>query len=87
MNRIERAKLTFDEENVAVFSFSQTCKILHVSAPTLRKYLTTGAIVGRKIGATWFITGDAIKNALDPTGKIRWNSVVLCETTIADASP
>ncbi len=90
MNRIERAfqaQKKINGRSVSVFSFSKTCKILNVSAPTLRKYLTSGFIAGKKIGATWFITGDAIQTALDPIGENRLNPSVLCETTIVDASP
>jgi len=90
MNRIERSILRQTKSfgaSVEIFSFSQTCEILNVSAPTLRKYLISGAIAGKKIGATWYITDDAIKTALDPFAENRLNQPVLRETTIADASP
>lgn len=85
MNRIERA-LTNTDNRVSVFSFTQTCRILGVSAPTLRKHLQSGAISGKKIGSKWFITARAIQTALDPNGENPFNPAVLCETTIVDAS-
>lgn len=74
MNRIERDKkqpttLTQD----GIYSFREATEILHVSTPTLKKFIRSNMIRASKLGGQWFITGRAILDALDGNCENRLN--------------
>ena len=76
MNRIERAAFRRSEtsdDREKILSFEETREYLGVSAPTLRRFLTTGKIKGTKIGRRWFVLDSALKIAIDPSREIPLN--------------
>lgn len=89
MNRIERARTLFmrvpiDREKI--YSFNEASVILGVTRPTLTRYLTSGKVNGKKIGGKWFITGESINIALDPTTEKRLNCERPHDIPIAESS-
>lgn len=73
MIRIERAKQKSSSERIMrqdkLYSFDETRELLGVSAPTLRKYITTGAIEALKLGRKWIITSESIEAVVNPRRK------------------
>lgn len=89
MNRIERARnstqrVVIDRDKI--YSFDETRSIMSVSAPTLRRYLSLGKVVGKKIGGKWFITGNALIIALDPFAEKRLNFERPHDAPVAESS-
>ena len=47
--------------NLTLYSVDDLHEMLGVSKLTLRSYIRTGKIRGRKLGVSWYVTEDAIK--------------------------
>jgi len=51
-------------DDITLFDLDELTKKLKVSERTLRNYLTTGELKGRKVGRRWYVTEQALKNFL-----------------------
>lgn len=57
--------------SLTLYSVDDLHEMLGVSKLTLRSYIRTGKIRGRKLGVSWYVTEDAIKEYFDqPTDMI-----------------
>ena len=50
--------------NIVVYTVPDLCKLLNTTPQTIRKYLNTGKIRGRKIGRQWLVDEEAVKEFL-----------------------
>jgi len=46
------------------YSTEELSKILGITLPTLRKYIKSGKLKGKKIGGTWFVAESNLKKFL-----------------------
>jgi len=51
-------------DDITLFDLDELTKKLKVSERTLRNYLTTGELKGRKVGRRWYVTEQALKTFL-----------------------
>lgn len=61
------------EETAKLLTRLEACKALHVSLPTLSRYMDLGIVKGQKVGNRILISQENIANALKdiPTKKLR----------------
>jgi len=53
---------------LTLFSIDDLHKSLDVSKVTLRQYLRSGKLKGRKLGVSWFVTEGALRDFFEETG-------------------
>lgn len=56
--------------SLTLYSVDDLHEMLGVSKLTLRSYIRTGKIRGRKLGVSWYVTEDAIKEYFDQPSEI-----------------
>jgi len=56
--------------SLILYSVDDLHEMLGVSKLTLRSYIRTGKIRGRKLGVSWYVTEDAIKEFFDRPAEI-----------------
>ena len=56
--------------NLTLYSVDDLHEMLGVSKLTLRSYIRNGKIRGRKLGVSWYVTEDSIREYFDETTKI-----------------
>ena len=54
--------------DIKLYSLREISEALKVTEVTLRKYLNSGKLKGRKMGTRWFITEDNLKDYFQNTG-------------------
>ncbi len=50
-----------DFNGLKAYTVAEAAPQLNLSIQTLRRYINTGKITGRKIGVTYYVTEDALK--------------------------
>lgn len=51
---------------ITLYTIKELSEIMEISVPTLRNYVKQGKIISRKIGNSYFITEESLKNFLQP---------------------
>ena len=57
--------------NLTLYSVDDLHEMLGVSKLTLRSYIRNGKIRGRKLGVSWYVTEDAIKEYFDQPSEVK----------------
>lgn len=52
--------IKFDNEPT-LYTIEEAMQIVKLSYPTMRNYLKSGKLVGRKVGRLWYISEDSLK--------------------------
>lgn len=51
-------------DNLTLYTIEEAAEILPIHYQTIRRYIKSGRLKGRKVGAKWFIDDDSIKALL-----------------------